>query len=160
MTQEYDEFEVDGIGFRLLPLPVLVAEKLAPALTAMLTPALTAFFAEQKSAAELGAALSGLKGSAEQLPMFREAFASRCEVVFGEVEGKTVWTELKGKVLDQTFRRKHSRYFRWLGHCLALEYGDFLAEIGQQLAEAAKENRSTSPNGSPGESGDSPPTPD
>jgi hypothetical protein len=155
----YDEFEIDGIGFRLKSLPVLVAEKLAPSLTELLTPALAAFFADQKDIAQLGQALRGLSGAAEQLPKFREAFAAQCQVTIGEVDGKPVWTELKGKVLDDIFRRKHRLYFEWLGKCLGLEYGDFLAEIGQRLAAAVKESPWSSLIGSPGGSGDSQPTP-
>jgi len=157
---QVDEFEVDGIGFRLTPLPALVAERLAPAVMALVTPALSAFFADQKSIAQLADALKGLAGSADQLPKFREAFAAQCSVIIGEVEGKPIWSELKGKVFEDTFRRKHSRYFQWLGQCLALEYGDFLAEIGQRLAEAVKANLSSSLPGSLGGSGDSPPTPE
>lgn len=155
-----DEFEVDGIGFRLKPLPPLVAERLAPAVTGLLTPALAAMFAGQKDVRELGQALNGLAGSAEQLPKFREAFAAQCSVTIGEAGGEPVWSELKGTVFDDTFRRKHRRYYEWLGRCLSFEYGDFLQELGQGLAKAMKESPWSSLTGSPGESGDSPPTPE
>jgi len=155
-----DEFEIDGIGFRLGPLPVLVAEKLAPALTTMLTPAVAAMFAGQTNLGELGAALSGLAGCAELLPKFREAFAAQCQVTIGVIEGKPIWTELKGQVFEDTFRRQHRRYLEWVSQCLAFEYGAFLAEIGQLLAVALQASPSSSLNGSPGESGDSPPTPE
>jgi hypothetical protein len=155
-----DEFEIDGIGFRLGPLPVLVAERLAPALTAMLTPAVAALFAGQTRAAELGEALRGLSGCAELLPKFREAFAAQSEVNIGVIDGKPVWTELKGQVFEDTFRRQHRRYLEWVSQCLACEYGTFLAEIGQRLVAALEANPSISPNGSPGASGDSPPTPE
>src|SRR5688572_21890252 len=98
----YDEFYIDGIGFRLKPLPVMVAEKLAPALPEMVTPALNAFFANQKDVAELGNILRSLSGSAEHLPKFREAFAAQCSVTIGEAEGVPVWSELKGQVLEDT----------------------------------------------------------
>lgn len=163
---EFDEFEIDGIGFRLKPLPVIVAERLAPAVTELITPALAAMFAGDKTAEQLGTALRGLSGCAEQLPRLREAFAAQCSVTIGEAPGvgkagpTIVWSELKGKVFDNTFRRKHKLYFEWLGHCLALEYGDFLAEIGQRLIVALKASLSASQSGSPGESGDSPQTPE
>jgi tail assembly chaperone len=155
-----DEFEIDGVGFRLKPLPALVAEKLAPAVTAMLTPAVAALFAGQSSVAELGQALRGLEGAAEQLPKFREAFAAQSLVTIGEAEGQAVWSELKGKVFDDTFRRKHTLYFKWLGRCISTEYGSFLAEIGQGLEEALKGSRWSSLIGSLGGSGDSPVTPE
>jgi hypothetical protein len=159
-----DEFQIDGVGFRLKPLPVIVAEKLAPAVTELVTPALAALFAGGKDIAQLGQSLRGLSGCAEQLPRLREAFAAQCSVTIGEAPGvgkagpEIIWSELKGKVLDDTFRRKHKLYFEWLGNCLALEYGDFLAEIGQRLIAALKANPSAFPTGFPGESGDSPQT--
>lgn len=159
--QEYtDEFTVDNVAFRLSPLPSLVAEKLAPALTSLCTPALAAIFAGTRDAGELGKALANLSTSAEQLPKFREAFAARCQVVIGETGGVPVWTELKGKVFDDTFRRQHRRYFEWLGRCLAAEYGDFLAEIGRNLGEALEGSPFASLISSLGGSGDSPPTPE
>jgi hypothetical protein len=157
---QVDEFEIDGVGFRLKPLPVLVAEKLAPAVTSLVTPALAAMFAGPTNVSELGKALQLLSGSAEQLPKFREALAAQCSVTFGEVEGQVIWAELKGKVLDETFRRKHLLYFKWLAHCLEKEYGDFLGEIGQRLTSALKASPWSSLLGSLGGSGDSPPTPE
>lgn len=160
-TSPVDEFEIDGVGFRLLPLPVLVAEKLAPALTALLTPALAAMFAGERDVKQLGQALRGLEGAAEQLPKFREAFAARCKVTIGVVEGQPVWSDLKGKVFEDVFSRKHRLYFEWLGRCVGAEYGDFLAEIGQRVAAALETaSPSTFPTGSPGASGDSPPIPE
>lgn len=158
--EEYDEFEIDGVGFRLKPLPALVAEKLAPAVTALVTPALAAMFSGQTSVTELGQALAGLSGSAEQLPKFREAFAAQCSVTYGEVEGQVIWAELKGKVFDDTFRRKHLLYFKWIALCLEKEYGDFLGAIGQGLAAALKASPWSSLIGSLGGSGGSPPTPE
>jgi hypothetical protein len=155
-----DEFEIDGIGFRLKPLPVLVAEKLAPSVLALMTPALAAFIADPKDVGQLGQALRNLEGSVQQLPLFREAFAAQSQVVIGEAQGQKVWSELKGKVLDDTFRRQHKRYFEWLARCIACEYGDFLAETGQRLAEAMKASPLSSLIGSLGGSGDSPPTPE
>lgn len=160
MTERFDEFEVDGIGFRLKPLPSLVAEKLAPAVSALLTPAVAAFLADQKSVAELSAALRGLEGSLEQLPKFREAFAARCSVVIGQAGKEPVWTELKGNAFEEIFQRNHRRYFEWLARCVAIEYGDFLAEIGQRLGEVVKASPWSSLIGSLGGSGDSQPTPE
>lgn len=157
---QLDEFQIDGVAFRLGPLPVLVAEKLAPAVAAMAAPALAAMFAGQRNVGQLAQALRGLEGSAEQLPKFREAFAAQSQVSIGEVGGTVVWTELKGKVFEDTFRRKHKLYFDWLTQCVSLEYGAFLAEIGQKLVAALEASHSTSQNGSPGASGDSPPTPE
>lgn len=157
-NEKYDEFEIDGIGFRLKPLSAIVAERLAPAVSALLTPAVAAFLADQKSVAELSAALRGLEGSLEQLPKFREAFAARCSVVIGKAEKQDVWTELKGNAFEEIFVRQHRRYFEWLSRCVAIEYGDFLAEIGQRLGEAVKANRLSSLIGSLGGSGGSPPT--
>jgi hypothetical protein len=159
-TNHVDEFEIDGVGFRLKPLPVLVAEKLAPALSELVTPALAGIFANQKSITDLAQSLRGLAGVAEQLPKFREAFAAQCQVTIGEVGGQRVWSELKGNAFEDTFRRKHRLYFEWLARCLGYEFGDFLAEIGRKLAAALKESLSTFQPGSPGESGDSPPTPE
>lgn len=160
VQDKYDEFEVDGVGFRLKPLSPLVAERLAPAVSALLTPAVAAFLADQKSVAELSLALRGLEGSLDQLPKFREAFAARCSVVIGQAEREVVWSELKGNVFEDTFRRKHKRYFEWLARCISIEYGDFLAEIGQELASAVKANPLSSLIGSLGGSGGSPPTPE
>jgi hypothetical protein len=155
-----DEFEIDGIGFRLWPLPALVAEKLAPSLAGLITPAIAAFFADQRNVGQIAEALKGLTGSVEQLPKFREAFAAKCSVVVGEAGGEPIWSELKGNVFNDTFQRKHSRYFEWLARCLAAEYGDFLAETGQHLAAAVKANPLSSLLGSLGGSGGSPATPE
>lgn len=161
-----DEFEIDGVGFRLKPLPVLVAERLAPAVVELITPALAGLFADQKNVAQLGQALRGLSGAAAQLPLLREAFAAQCSVTIGEAPGvgnigpEIVWSELKGKVFESTFSRKHKLYYEWLGRCLGLEYGDFLAEIGQRLIAALKGSPLSSLVGSPGGSGESPPTPE
>jgi len=158
---QVDEFEADGVRFRLKPLPVLVAERLAPALTALLTPAAATMFAAQTDATELGKALSGLQGAAEQLPKFREAFAAQCLVTLEEkAEGQVIWSELKGNVLEATFSRRHRRYYEWLARCINAEYGAFLAEIGQKLEGALKGSRWSSLIGSLGGSGDSPPTPE
>lgn len=161
MTQanQFDEFEIDGIGFRLKPLPALVAEKLAPAVLALVTPTLAAFIANTKDVAALGQALRNLEGSVEQLPKFREAFAAQCSVIIGKAGDRDVWTELTGNAFEDTFRRKHSRYFEWLARCIVIEYGDFLAEIGRRLVEVMRANPLSSLTGSPGGSGDSPPTP-
>src|SRR5690606_30029335 len=99
-----DEFEIDGVGFRLRPLPALVAEKLAPAVAALVTPALAGIIANQSDVTELAKALRTLEGALEQLPKFREAFAAQCQVTLPErAGGELVWTELKGKVFDETF---------------------------------------------------------
>lgn len=156
-----DEFEIDGVGFRLKPLPALVAEKLAPAVAALVTPALAGIIANQSDVTELAKALRTLEGALEQLPKFREAFAAQCQVTLPErAGGELVWTELKGKVFDETFRRRHRLYYEWLARCLATEYADFLAEIGRALAEALTASPLSSLLGSLGASGDSPPTPE
>ena len=155
---QVDEFEIEGVGFRLKPLSVVVAEALAPALTALVTPALAAMFAGQKDAAELGKALSGLAHSVGQAPKFREAFAAQCSVTLGKAEDQVIWSELKGKVLEDTFRRRHLLYYKWLARCIEAEFGAFLAELGQSLEEAMTASPLSSLLGSLGESGDSPPT--
>jgi hypothetical protein len=158
---DYDEFEIDGVGFRLKALSPLVAESLAPAVAGVLAPAMAAMFAGQTDVASLREALKGLKGATEELPKFREAFAARCSVTLAEkAGGELIWTELKGKVFEDTFRRRHKLYFEWLARCIDKEYGDFLGEIGQRLEEAVKASPLSFLLGSLGASGDSPQTPE
>jgi hypothetical protein len=159
-ANQYDEFEVDGISFRLKPLPVLVAEVLAPPLTEMVTPAVAAFIAGDRNIEQLNQALRGLASAVAQVPKFREAFCGQCQVTIGKAEGQVVWTELRGQVFEDTFRRKHHRYYEWIANCIRLEFGAFLAEIGRDLVAALKGSPSNFLSGFPGAFGGSPQTPE
>jgi hypothetical protein len=126
----WQEFEVKGARFRLRPLKVKDAEDLAQPLVELLTPAAAALIAEGKSFNEVSQAIVGVGRAAKQLPIFREKFMRACKWCAPNESSKELWVPLDTRY-DEVFERNHARYYAWLRECITLEFGDFLAEIGQ-----------------------------
>lgn len=151
----WQEFEVEDQGFRIRPLKVKDAEDLAQPLVELLTPAASAMLSEGKSFREVQDAMLGLGRATKQVPLFREKFARVCQYASKAQEGKP-WLPLE-PFLDDVFERKHKLYYAWLRECITLEFGDFLAEIGQGAMKALEAKLSAFLSGFGGESTASPP---
>lgn len=130
----WTEFEVKELKFRIKPLKVIDAEDLAQPLIELLAPAAAALISEGRSFNEVSEAIIGLGRAAKQERVFREKFVEVCE--WWDVnDGKGRWLPLKS-FYDQVFSRNHMARYQWLRECISLEFGPFLAEIGQGAMQA------------------------
>lgn len=151
-----DVFEIDGIEFRLEPIPVFESmecyEHIAPIVGNFIVLA-------QNGEASLDGIAQALKHGSDafrQLPRLRDFFLKHCSVKLPEYSGK--WMPLAEKGFqDKAFPpRSHMRHTNWLVKCVSLEYGTFLDDL-QSAAEVLApkaENQSRSPSGSDGTSGE------
>lgn len=153
----WQEFEAGGMRFRLKPLKVKDAEDLAQPLVELLTPAAAALLSEGKSFHDVSQALFGVGRAAKQLPVFREKFARVCQYESQEQQGKP-WLSVE-TFLDDVFQRNQTRYYAWLRECITLEFGDFLAGIGQGAIQKLEDKLSSFLGSFDGASGESQPTP-
>jgi len=157
--ERWQEFEVKGERFRLRPLKVKDAEDLAQPLVELLTPAAAAMIAEGKTFNEVSQAILGVGRAVKQLPIFREKFAKACQWCAPSTGSKPLWVPLEQR-FDEVFERNHLRYYGWLRECITLEFGDFLAEIGQGAIKTLEAKLSNFLSGFGGESTASPPAAD
>jgi len=156
--ERWQEFEAGGMRFRLRPLKVKDAEDLAQPLVELLTPAAAAMLSEGKSFNDVSQALLGIGRATKQLPVFREKFSRVCQYQ-SEAQAGQPWLSVE-TFLDDIFQRNQKRYYAWLRECITLEFGDFLAEIGQGAMKTLEAKLSSFLNGFAGASGESQPTPD
>lgn len=123
-------FEIEGLKFKLLPLPVRAALK-AEALTLEAgLPVIAALFAagtgKVLGSSDLLQAIAGL----ERLEELVEIFVAKCKVDRGQ--DAPAWVELK-PFLDLTFQRKNALLLAWLLECIEWQFADFFAGSGLNL---------------------------
>lgn len=158
MAYRWTEFEACGEKFRSRPLMVTDAEDLAGPLVELITPVAAALIAEGKSFREVSEAMFGLSRAIRQEKLFREKFVGVCEWLKTDLQPAT-WVELKPHFND-VFERQHMRRYAWLRECITLEFGDFLAAIGQDAMKTLEAKLSSFLGGFAGGFGESQPTPE
>lgn len=156
MAYKWTDFEAGGVKFRSRPLMVTDAEDLAGPLVELISPVAAALIADGKSFREVSEAMFGLSRAIRQEKTFREKFVEVCQFLKTDLEPAT-WVDLKPNYND-VFERQHMRRYAWLRECITLEFGDFLAAIGQDAMTKLEAKLSSFLDGFAGESGASQPT--
>ena len=132
MSEDFTEFSVLDLTFRLRPLKLKQALKAEAILAEAVLPGVIAAATVKSHGLDTGA-MRMMLGGLERLPELVEIFAGRgvCDI-----QRESAFVAL-GPFLDDTFSRKNAALLAWLASCVEWQFADFFDGTGQALLSKA-----------------------